>query len=393
MFDQRSTPAVNIHLKVEALPALTALRFFAAAYVVAFHYTPYYFPDADGSGFIGLGYSGVTFFFLLSGFILAYNYSDADLSQKPARTLFYRARFARVYPVFLLALVIHIPWFLAWTMKQPMPLTALMASGAVLAPLGIHAWVPGAACSLDCPSWSVSVEFFFYALFPILLPLVLRNPKRIALATLAFWVAAAALATAVWQASSGGVSLIAPEPGGIRPVLIAEFVKYFPLLHLPEFIAGLLLYVAWRHVSLPTPLLLAVSAGFGALIVAGSGYIPDPILHNGITMLAWAPLILACAAMRRGPICSRPLVFLGKISFALYLLHIPVFALLNTADKVVLHGWLSGRPWAGIGLACLGSLVVATLVHLLVEEPARRRILRGARPALERPIPVARAGA
>ncbi|MCJ2024819.1 acyltransferase family protein [Methylobacterium sp. J-067] len=393
MFDSRSTPAIAIHAKVEALPALTALRFFAAAYVVAFHYTPYYFPDMSGGGFIGLGYSGVTFFFLLSGFILAYNYRDADLGQPQARALFYRARFARVYPLFLLALVIHVPWFLAWVVKQPMPLKALMASGAVLAPLGLHAWVPGAACSLNCPSWSVSVEFFFYALFPILLPLVLRNPKRIALATLAFWVASAALATSVWQASSGGVSLIAPEAGGMRPVLLAEFVKYFPLLHLPEFIAGLLLYVAWRHARLPSPLLLAAAAGFGVLIVAGNGYIPNPILHNGITMLAWAPLILACAAMRRGPLCSRPLVFLGKISFALYLLHIPVFAMLNTADKVVLHGWLAGHPWFGIGLASLTSLVAATLAHLLVEEPARRRILRGARPFRTQPAPAVRASA
>ncbi len=55
--------------------------------------------------------------------------------------------------------------------------------------------MPGAACSLDCPSWSVSVELFFYALFPILLPLVLRNPKQIALVTLAFWAAVVALAT------------------------------------------------------------------------------------------------------------------------------------------------------------------------------------------------------
>lgn len=393
MFDQRSTPAVAIHPKVEALPALTALRFFAAAYVVAFHYTPYFFPEADGNSFIGLGYSGVTFFFLLSGFILTYNYRNAELGQTHARTLFYRARFARVYPVFLLALLIHVPWFLAWVMKQPMPLKALMASGAVLAPLGIHAWVPGAACSLDCPSWSVSVEFFFYALFPILLPLVLRNPGRIALATLAFWIAAVALATSVWQASGGGVSLIAPEAGGIRPVLLAEFVKYFPLLHLPEFIAGMLLYVAWQNARLPGPLLLAAAGGFGALIIAGNGYIPDLILHNGITMLAWAPLILTCAAMRRGVLCSRPLVFLGKISFALYLLHIPVFAILNTADKVVLHGWLAAHPWAGITAASVVSLAAATVVHLLVEEPARRRILRGARPSPAHPVAVVRARA
>ncbi|MGC5780478.1 acyltransferase family protein [Methylobacterium sp. NFXW15] len=393
MLDTRSTPAVNAHPKVEALPALTSLRFFAAAYVVAFHYTPYYFPQVGETSFVSLGYSGVTFFFLLSGFILAYNYRDADLSQPSARSLFYRARFARVYPVFLLALMIHVPWFLAWVTKQPMPLKALMASGAILAPLGIHAWVPGAACSLDCPSWSVSVELFFYALFPILLPLVLRNPKQIALVTFAFWAAVVALATLVWQASSGGVSLISPEEGGIRPVLIAEFVKYFPLLHLPEFLAGLLLFVAWRSAPLSTPLLIVAAIGFGALIVTFARFVPEPVMHNGLTMLAWAPLILACAAFRRGPLCSAPLIFLGKISFALYLLHIPVFAFLNTADKVVLHGTLAAHPWIGIAVNSAASLVAATLVHLLVEEPMRRRIMRGARPVAGRPMPVSRVGA
>lgn len=392
MFDPRSTPAVNVHPKVEALPALTALRFFAAAYVVAFHYTPYYFPNTGGSSVIALGYSGVTFFFLLSGFILAYNYKDADFAEPQRRALFYRARLARVYPVYLLALAVHVPWFLAWVVKQPMPLKALMGSGAVLAPLGLHAWVPGAACSLDCPSWSVSVELFFYAMFPILLPLVLRRPVRVAVATFAFWVAGAALATSFWQAYGGGASLIAPEPGGMGPVLLAEFVKYFPLLHLPEFMAGLLLFVAWRNARLPVLALLSLALVFGISIVAGAAAIPEPILHNGLTMLAWAPLILACAAMRRGLLCSRPLVFLGKISFALYLLHIPVFAILNTLDRAALHGWLGAHPWIGVTVACVTSLAVAALVHLTVEEPARRRILRGAPPP-STPFPVARARA
>jgi len=379
MFDPRSTPAVNAHPKVEALPALTSLRFFAAAYVVAFHYTPYYFPNVEGPSVIALGYSGVTFFFLLSGFILAYNYKDADFREPRLRTLFYRARLARVYPVYLLALAVHVPWFLAWVLKQPMPLKALMGSGAVLAPLGLHAWVPGAACSLDCPSWSVSIELFFYALFPILLPLVLRSPARVAVATLAFWVAGSALATSFWQVYGAGASLIAPESGGMGPMLLAEFVKYFPLLHLPEFVAGLLLFVAWRDNRPPVLFLLALAIAFGALIVTGASSVPEPILHNGLTMLTWAPLILACAAMRRGPLCSRPLVFLGKISFAIYLLHIPVYAALNTLDRLALHGWLGTHPWVGVTVACLASLVAAAVVHLAVEEPARRRILRSAR--------------
>ncbi|WP_204274253.1 hypothetical protein, partial [Stenotrophomonas maltophilia] len=79
-------------------------------------------------------------------------------------------------------------------------------------------------------------------------------------------------------------------------------------------------------------------------------------------------LILAGAGMRGGPLCARPLVFLGKVSFALYLLHIPVYAALNTIDRAVLHGALLAHPWLGATVASLAALAAATLAHLLVEE-------------------------
>jgi peptidoglycan/LPS O-acetylase OafA/YrhL len=392
MYDPRSTAAAGIHPPVEALPALTSLRFFAAAYVVAFHYTPTYFPEAAGTRVVALGYSGVTFFFLLSGFILAYNYRDVDFRDRQTRRTFFAVRLARIYPVYLLALAAHVPWFLSLSQSQPKPLQGLMLSGIGLAPLGLHAWIPGAACSLDCPSWSISVELFFYALFPALLPLVLRDPGRIAVATLALWVATAALATLVWQAYGGGASLIAPEPGGVWPVLLAEFLKYFPPMHLPVFIAGLLLFVAWQSQRLPAAGLLALSGAFAVLLVATAGLVPDTVMHNGLTALVWAPLILGCAAMRRGPLCARPLVFLGRISFALYLLHVPVFSLFDTLNRTILGGWLADHPGTGLVLNVVACLGVAALAHVAVEEPARRWLLRGARPP-ETPVPADRARA
>lgn len=381
MLDPRSTPAVNAHPRVDPLPALTSLRFLAAAYVAIYHYAPIYFPKTHEPYVVPLGYTGVTFFFLLSGFILAYNYRDADLTTPGRRGLFYRARFARIYPTLLLALAIHVPWLLNWASLEPELLASLMRSGLVLAPLGIHAWLPGAACSLDCPSWSVSVEIFFYALFPFLLPLVLRHTHTVAMVTLMAWGVGASLLTLAWAAWGGGVSLIGPEPGGLFPVLIAEFIKYFPLLHLPTFIAGLLLFVAWERGAGSPGALLFAAASCGMLIVVAAEFIPEPVLHNGVTVLAWAPLILACAAIRRGPLCAAPMIFLGKISFAFYLLHIPVFAMINTADRVVLNGWLAGHPWIAVSVNALASLAAAAVVHCVVEEPARRWILRrGARP-------------
>lgn len=376
-FERQTSGTIQLHPKVEALDALTSLRFFAAAYVVAFHYDRYFFASAPRLDAVLLGFSGVTFFFVLSGFILAYNYAAVDFSAPGAKPRFYRARVARIAPVYLLALAVHLPWFVGWVLKTPQPLQGLMASGAVLAPLGLHAWVPGAACSLDCPSWSISVEMFFYALFPILLPLVLRSPWRVAVATLALWCALTALATILWSAHAPGLSLIEPEAGGLAPVLLAQFVKYFPLMHLPEFVAGLLLFVVWRRVKLPVWLSLAAFVLAVPVLLASVHATPPAVLHNGLTVLAWAPLILAGAAMRGGPLCTRPLIFLGKISFALYLLHIPVYAMVNSLDRAVLHGALAAHPWLGVGLTSLLALAAASAAHVLVEEPARKLILRG----------------
>ncbi len=271
--------------------------------------------------------------------------------------------------------MIHIPWLLNWSSVQPEPLKSLMHSGLVLAPLGLHAWVPGAACSLNCPSWSVSVEVFFYAVFPFLLPLVLRRPAAVAVVTALAWMLGAGLLSVAWAAYGGGVSLIGPEPGGLGPVFLAEFIKYFPLFHLPTFVAGLLLCVVYEREEWSVGALLFAALACGVLIVAAAVFVPEPVLHDGLTVLVWAPLILACAAMRTGPLCAAPMIFLGKVSFAFYLLHIPVFAMINTADRVVLHGWLAAHPWTAVTLNGAASLAAATLVHLLVEEPARRWIM------------------
>ena len=380
--------ASRAHPPVAPLRALTALRFVAAAYVLVFHYAGFFFPQAPIPALIGLGYSGVTFFFLLSGFILAYNYHRVDLREPGALARYRRARVARIYPVYLVALVLSLPWFAAWVAKSAPPLQGLMAAGAVLAPLGLHAWVPGAACALDCPSWSVSAELFFYALLPALLPLALRAPGRLAGLTLAAWGALAAGASLAWAGYAPGVSLISPEAGGTGPVLLAQAIKYNPLLRLPEFVAGLLLYVAWTRVRLPTSALLSLFALCTLGLVAAAPHLPEALLHNGLTALAWAPLILAGAQIRSGPLVAPGFVFLGRISFALYLVHSPAYALVNSLDRVALGGRLGAWPWLGASLAAALALALGVVLHFGVEEPARRRILRtGARAPAPLPAP------
>lgn len=172
-----------------------------------------------------------------------------------------------------------------------------------------------------------------------------------------------------------GVSLIAPEAGGVTAQLWAQAIKYNPLLRLPEFVAGILLFAVWSRMRLPVPGLLAIALLAALGLVLGAPHLPEVALHNGLTALAWAPLILAGAALRSGPLVAPWAIFLGRISFALYLLHTPVHALLSTLDRTVLGNRLAAAPWLAAGSATLLALAAAAALHLRVEEPARRRIL------------------
>ena len=147
--------------------------------------------------------------------------------------------------------------------------------------------------------------------------------------------------------------------------------------------AGLLLFVLWQRVRLPLGVLLAAAAAAALALVAGIETIPEPLMHNGLTALVWAPVILAGAQIRSGPLTAGWFVFLGRISFALYLLHVPAYAFMSSLDRTVLAGRLAGTPWLTVALATLLSFAAASAVHLWVEEPARRRILRPRSPARE----------
>jgi peptidoglycan/LPS O-acetylase OafA/YrhL len=157
---------------------LTGIRFVAAAVVVADHFAPRpFFSGADA------GPAAVTLFFLLSGFVLTY-------TARPGRVRlreFYVARLARIYPAYLLGLVLAaalLP-FGVYHPDQwcPAPAPALVPDLAL-----VQSWVPEYTTCLDNPSWSLSCELFFYALFPLLLLLVRRvSTPRLGLTLAACW--------------------------------------------------------------------------------------------------------------------------------------------------------------------------------------------------------------
>src|SRR5262245_31917974 len=224
--DEKPAQALSSHPVASRSPlrALTGVRFLAAFYVVSFHTLPFLrshfrLPRA-AEQFLSNGNLAVAFFYLLSGFILAYTY-EGKIKNPRDYVRYFRARFARIYPVYLLSLLLVLPFQL----KTPL--------GAKLAVLFmVQAWNPanpGLAGAWNYPAWSLSVEAFFYVTFPLfLLAMSAWSVRTLRLMTGALLFVSVALPTptevlGVWN----GVTY------GLRIPL--------PVLRLPEFLVGIAL--------------------------------------------------------------------------------------------------------------------------------------------------------
>ncbi len=149
-------------------------------------------------------------------------------------------------------------------------------------------------------------------------------------------------------------------------------LKFNPLVRLPEFLMGAAAGVLFLRSSVSrkwaTALILASIAGF-ALVVGLSPWIPYPLLHDSILPPAFAVLIYGMALRPKwlGFMEVKPLILLGDASYSLYLLHATLIGMYFMPEGKVreLSIW-------GILLGLLIPIVVAILVYLLVEQPARR---------------------
>jgi peptidoglycan/LPS O-acetylase OafA/YrhL len=357
-----------------ALPALTSIRFCAALTVVLAHFTalgllalpPAWIAALDG------GRPAVSLFFVLSGFILALTYRDA-LAQGGARR-YYAARFARIYPVLLLSLVLALAVTLylvrtddgtllhAWYALKRADYLALAAS-LLCQVLLLTAWLPFAALNQpwNGPAWSLSCEAFFYTVFPWLLkqiaPLRMRT---LALLCLGLW-----LSQGLWL--WGAQHLLSTARSGF---VIAQF----PLSHLFEFVLGICAASAFatlrdagrRTHRLGLRLVSMALAVLAVLVAVNYAHgLPQPVYF--IAAPWFGALILGLALLERpvlGLLEQRWLVRLGEASYSLYLIHVPL------AHLAYLAGVRSGHG----GLALLGTIGCSALVFRYFEEPLRKRI-------------------
>lgn len=163
------------------LNQLTTTRFIAAILIVFYHfgsdtYSHFYEPIQT---IIKRANLGVSFFFILSGFVMIIAYSKKNIVFKE----YYLNRFARIYPSYLLALLLTIGYHIARH-------TNLDIKECVLGVLGLQAWIPQYATTLNFTGWSLSVEIFFYALFPFLLKYIYQQYtlKKVSYIIVLIWV-------------------------------------------------------------------------------------------------------------------------------------------------------------------------------------------------------------
>ena len=366
----------------ERLEVLTSMRFLAAALVVIFHIshqTPVMarLPRLLRSG-LESGFVWVSFFFILSGFILSYQYGHRLGTKRFDLREFWLARFARIYPGHLLGflLVAGLLGIKVWDGGYP-PGGGMGRVLDSLATLGlVHAWVPAFAITFNFPSWSISVEAFFYLLFPLLALVSARLSLGwfLGLALLLYGASVLGhVAYCAWTSFGWLGNDWAHDAG-------RNFIKFFPLVRLPEFLLGMAvgrLYAARQELGLSVALGRKLAWCASVAVLAGlclSDRIPMALMHNVALALPFAALILGLALAPTasfGPWLShRALVALGDASYSLYILQVPVIWLFVQRVE-----WLNATslPVAfAYRAAILATTTALALVsHRYLETPAR----------------------
>jgi peptidoglycan/LPS O-acetylase OafA/YrhL len=353
------------------LPALTGLRFLAAFYVVLFHFARWYVTGGPPwiKNLVDSGYVGVDLFFVLSGFVLTYTYLRPGVEHVSARE-FWIARIARVYPMYLLAFALAIPLALKSVHHWYWSDIFTTGGGIVASAFLVQAWLPQTATVINGPGWSLSVEAFFYLVFPFVgVTLARLRGRRLILTVLILWASflLVTLAYVLVYGSGTGISL-----GEMA-------VAYNPALNLPEFLTGVACALAFARGWQPLGRWLApVSLGGALVILAFSSYIPPLLIQNGLLAPLFALALLGLAGgsgLLVRFLSWKPLTVLGEASYSIYILQVPLWYLLLEISRRLLHSQTPylGRPVYFIGYS-IALISISVVALYSIEVPMRRAI-------------------
>lgn len=307
----------------QQIDALTGTRGIAALLVVVFHFGCTYLPFSYAEHFFRNGNLAVSYFFILSGFVMYHTYGGRQVSYKD----YMRKRIARIAPLYWFALLLSIILAIyimsitgKWAWRD-------LVQYALLGATFTQAYVPGKALTLNVPGWSLSVEMFFYLLFPLLLVFANRTIRAF------LWMAALLyIATQVWHIY--GLQQYKPADGN----RLYELLAYFPAGHLNQFVAGIAGAWFYKKMQAQQQRVRLYPFWVFILIIFVINYMPGSIsMHNGLLAPLFVLLITGIALHSPAFLRSRPMVYLGEISFGIYILQLPLHNYFMMLDNRVLH--------------------------------------------------------
>lgn len=362
--------------RFDRLPSLTGLRWLAAFIVFCYHIGTLGVIHSPASGPSGAernwetvfsqGDIGVAFFFILSGFVLTWVAKPAD-----THTAFWRRRIAKIYPNHIVTWAIVILVTLALGEHLNRVVTALNL--ALVQP-----WFYGAyhgfsiGYSVNTVSWSLGCEAFFYLCFPFVAPL-LRRLSTPGLYWTAFVLFGLTYLCQHWQ-----YYFFPKDPQGSF-----WFVYMFPPVRSLEFWLGVVTALLVQRKRWYGPgLWLATLIAVGVYYLNGTNFVPGN-WHTVYFDVACCLLIAAAAqadmAGAWSPWRWRPLVFLGEVSFAFYLVHVALIQ--NLMREWRPKGWSGAQPVVVIPALLAVAILLAYLLYRFVEIPCMRLLRPKRKPA------------
>lgn len=321
------------------LPTLESIRGIAAVLVMIAHFWFWAFDTPLGSRFSRCASLGVDLFFVLSGYILSRNY--LVIGERVATATYLKHRFARIYPLHLFFLAAFSLAYLVIgkSMDEISWLSEITLTTAIYSDY-----------ILNSVSWSLSAEWLSYIAFAVLLPMTLRQRRVVIVSTI---IVAGALCLAF---SGGNITILSHKWGFIRGLF--------------GFFLGCL---SWEIENLGPPhrfVLWAALALQVAYVIIDYGQEHLKIF----IVLTFVPLVthLAQPRSQTGWLTWKPIVWVGTVSFSLYMGHV-------FWGEVVEAGLskLGGAPphymeFAKISAAFAGAVVT----YYLIERPARSFLRR-----------------
>ncbi|AFY91606.1 putative acyltransferase [Chamaesiphon minutus PCC 6605] len=368
-------------VKTELLP-LTSLRFISAFWVFLFHVNSRWPLDLPGpiDNIISQGPLGMSIFFILSGFVLGYTY----FNKEPIRD--YRAflikRFARIYPVYILISILTLPFLVIPQVgADAIGTIAYLLTYLLVVILNVfllQAWLPSLFNYwIDGGTWSLSVECFFYVLFPYILfvlkPLSLDRLKKL---LLIFYI----------LSLIPGLVFISP----LVPKVLFATVYALPIYRLSEFIIGVIIAIIFitnsdRPAAKSVPdryKLVLVTIGLLTYLSIYAKAVPQIyVIHNFVAIPAIAAIVYYCASISKGYLyrilANRTFVVLGKISYSFYLVQSIPLLFIETNYRMLVQyvPFIADRYLLAFAIFSI-TLLGSAITYYAIENPLRKFIVK-----------------